>query len=162
MWRWTVEGWSRCHQLMELGRGSSEKCLRNLQNVEMSSKSGREMASLGNWTEQLSRGSCCSRHLKWTYCQRTALSVVEQQKKYTCRSSLKSQVINWDILKGGMGVLQQFSRPVYPAKVCVETKFHTLCVFINTFPKNRFLAIFQQLHWIEGKGRTSSGDLSAV
>ena len=93
MWRWTVEGWSRCHQLMELGRGSSEKCLRNLQNVEMSSKSGREIASLGNWTEQLSRGSCCSRHLKWTHCQQTVLSLVEQQKKYTCRSSLKSQVI---------------------------------------------------------------------
>ena len=44
-----LEGWSsRCHQLMELGSGSSEKCLEICKICPVASKSRREISLLGN------------------------------------------------------------------------------------------------------------------
>ena len=45
------EGWSRCHQLMELGRGSSEKCLEICKMCPVASKYLRWEIELSNCHE---------------------------------------------------------------------------------------------------------------
>ena len=73
------EGWSRCHQLMELGRGSSEKCLEICKMCPVASKSRREISSLGNGTQQLSWEPCCLRHLKWTLSTNSFVTVTTKE-----------------------------------------------------------------------------------